>query len=120
MSATAFCLDARILGAYAYQCKAQTPCLLRDDGDMKKTPSQIVAENLRALILGAGMVKKDGEPNQSTLARVSGADQRTVGRILAHEQSPTVDMLETIARAFGLHAWQLLIPGYSENRVEFA
>lgn len=87
---------------------------------MKKTPSQIVAENLRALILGAGMVKKDGEPNQSTLARVSGADQRTVGRILAHEQSPTVDMLETIARAFGLHAWQLLIPGYSENRVEFA
>lgn len=76
---------------------------------MKKTPSQIVAENLRALMLGAGMVKKDGEPNQSTLARVSGADQRTVGRILARELSPTVEMLETIARAFDLHAWQMLI-----------
>ena len=86
------------------------PSGARDTDEMKHDPNETVAANLRALMLHAGMEKK-GEPNQSDLARASGANQRTVGRILAREQSPTVEMLETIARAFGLHAWQLLIPG---------
>lgn len=85
------------------------PSIERDTCDMRHDPNQTVAANLRALMLHAGMANK-GEPNQSELARASGADQRTVGRILSRNQSPTVEMLETIARAFGLRAWQLLIP----------
>ena len=86
------------------------PSIERDTYRMRHDPNETVAANLRALMLHAGMEKK-GEPNQSDLARASGANQRTVGRILSRDQSPTVEMLETIARAFGLHAWQLLIPG---------
>ena len=110
MGARAKCLDMASLGVSAYFCKAHTPSDRRDTLLMKIEPNETVAANLRALMLHAGMSKK-GEPNQSDLARASGANQRTVGRILAREQSPAVEMLETIARAFGLHAWQMLIPG---------
>lgn len=110
MGARAKCWNMASLGVSAYFCKAHTPIDRGQTFGMKNDPNETVAANLRALMLHAGMEKK-GEPNQSELARASGANQRTVGRILAHEQSPTVEMLETIARAFGLHAWQLLIPG---------
>lgn len=103
-------LCAASLGVSAYFGKAHMPSGARDTARMRHDPNETVAANLRALMLHAGMQNK-GEPNQSDLARASGANQRTVGRILAREQSPTVEMLETIARAFGLHAWQLLIPG---------
>lgn len=110
MGARAKYWDMASLGVSAYFCKAHTPIDRGETFCMKTNPTETVASNLRALMLHAGMEKK-GEPNQSDLARASGANQRTVGRILAREQSPTVEMLETIARAFGLHAWQLLIPG---------
>ena len=104
------CCDAFSVGVSAYFSKAHMPSLLHDTRRMKRAPTEIVSANLRALMIDSGMAKKDGEPNQSTLAKVSGADQRTIGRVLAQELSPTVEMLEKLARAFGLHAWQMLIP----------
>lgn len=104
------CGDGSSLGVSAYFSKAHMPSLLRDTRRMKLVPTEIISKNLRALMIDSGMAKKDGEPNQSTLAKRSGADQRTIGRVLARELSPTVDMLEKLARAFGLHAWQMLIP----------
>jgi len=106
----AVCCDASSLGGYAYHCKAHMPSLLRDTRRMKRAPTEIVSANLRALMLDSDMAKWGGEPNQSMLAKLSGADQRMIGRVLAQELSPTVDMLEKLARAFGLHAWQMLIP----------
>lgn len=64
--------------------------------------------------LPAGRVHHLGMPNpvgQAQLKRMSGVDQRYIGRILAAESSITVDTLEKIAKAFDLQAWQLLVPG---------
>lgn len=105
-----FAMSPDSLGVSAYFRKAHMPSLAIQTKHMKPNPTSVVAENLRALMLDAGMINNKGEPNQSQLHRACGADQRTVGRILAREQSPTVDMLEVIASAFGLHAWQMLIP----------
>jgi transcriptional regulator with XRE-family HTH domain len=99
-----------MLGVSAYDCKAHMPSERMHTQNMD-TARKIVATNLSALMVSAGMVLKNGDPNQSALARVSGADQRTVGRILAQEQSATVDMLEVLAKPFSLDPWQLLIPG---------
>ena len=107
MSAGLGYLDTLILGAYAHRCKAPAPCT---NAEQRKTSNAVIAENLRALMTAAEMTHKDGEPNQSTLARACGADQRTIGRVLACELSPSVEMLEKLARPFGLHAWQMLIP----------
>lgn len=66
--------------------------------------AEIIADNLRAL-------KEDRHiASDNALARLAHVDQKSVWRILHQEQSPTVDTLEKLARAFGLHAWQLLIP----------
>jgi len=105
-----FALSAHSLGVSAYLCKAHMPKVKPQTSLMKSNPTSTVAENLRALMLDAGMINSKGEPNQSSLARACGADQRTIGRLLVGDQSPTVEMLEVVARAFGLHAWQMLIP----------
>jgi len=98
------------LGGYAYACKAHAPSFLPKTLGMKPNLRAQVAENLRALMIHAEMVNKQGEPNQTTLSKASGVDQRTVGRVLACEQSPTVDLLDKLAAAFNLQSWQLLIP----------
>jgi hypothetical protein len=90
-------------GTNAYICDTQL--------DMRKSPARVIAENLAAAMLHHDLVTPHtGEPSQSALSRKSGADQRTIGRILHQDQSPTVDMLEKLATALDLHAWQLLIP----------
>jgi len=38
--------------------------------------------------------------------------QSSVSRILNGNQSPTLDLVDKIARAFQLQAWQLLVPGF--------
>lgn len=100
-----------ILGGCAYFRKAHMPSDANDTFCMKQKPLEIVASNLRTLMAASGMTRKDGTPNQSRLAKRSGVNQRTIGRILALEMTPTIDLLEEIALAFGLHSWQLLIPG---------
>lgn len=86
------------------------PSELRQTPRMKQTPLQIVSGNLRALMIHAGMTTPDGEPNQSAMKRRSGVDQRTIGRVLSLEMNPTIEKVEQLASAFGLHAWQMLIP----------
>jgi transcriptional regulator with XRE-family HTH domain len=48
--------------------------------------------------------------SDAAFAKIANVDQKTIWRIRHSEQSPTIDKLETIAQAFGLRAWQLLIP----------
>jgi transcriptional regulator with XRE-family HTH domain len=47
--------------------------------------------------------------SQSALARQSKVGQTSIGRILAQEQSPTLDLVYKLARTFDLEPWQMLI-----------
>lgn len=48
--------------------------------------------------------------SQLKVAKASKVGQRSVGRILNGEQSPTLDMVHALAGAFQLEAWQMLVP----------
>lgn len=50
------------------------------------------------------------QTTQNRLARLSGVGQRSIGRILKGEQIPSLDICDQIAHAFGLRAWQMLLP----------
>lgn len=78
----------------------------------RPTPKVIAAENLKALMIYHGFVKKDGSPNQSALAKhLNGTpNQTTIGRILRGDMSPTMENMHDIAKAFDLHEWQLMVP----------
>lgn len=49
-------------------------------------------------------------PTQKAVAKRSGMDQTTVGRILNCKHSPTLKQIDGLADAFGLLPWQLLVP----------
>lgn len=69
-----------------------------------RTPAKIIAANLQTL-------KKDRSiRSDRALAKLAEIDQKSVWRIMRYEQSPAIDTLEKLAKPFGLHAWQLLIP----------
>lgn len=103
------CIGASLGGSALFR-KAQMPSKSSDTSLMKKGALQIVSENLRALMVHAGIVNARGEPNQSGMKRAHNIDQRTVGRILSCEMNLSVQKLDEVAHAFGLRAWQLLIP----------
>jgi transcriptional regulator with XRE-family HTH domain len=66
-----------------------------------------LAANLRALMAATPELH-----SQTAVAKRSGMDQRTVGRILNREHSPTLVQLEKPERAFGVAPWQLMMPRY--------
>jgi hypothetical protein len=66
----------------------------------------VLSRNLQALI--------DSTPgdSQSALHRRSKVAQATIGRIVSDEgENAGIETVEKLARAYGLYAWQLLIPG---------
>ena len=75
---------------------------------MVKPRSQLTAlfvKNLAALMRADGALS-----SQNGLASASKVPQSTIGRLLRGEQSPTLDMVERLARAFDLEPWQMLVP----------
>jgi transcriptional regulator with XRE-family HTH domain len=78
-------------------------------------PRRIVARNIRALI---DYDRDHGGPcyDKKRLALRAGLTPSTVGRILSLEHAPGVDTLDDIAHAFGLLAWQLLVPNLGLRR----
>lgn len=57
-------------------------------------------------------MENNNNEGQSDLHRRSGVAQSTIGRILADKgENARIETLERIAKAYGLQAWQLLIPG---------
>lgn len=72
-------------------------------GYMMKPTAEVLAENIVRLKQWQRMRSDDA------LAKKAHVDQKTIWRIRNRQQSPTVDMLESIANVFGLHAWHLLI-----------
>lgn len=78
---------------------------------MVKTPTaptpltDLFRGNLRRLM------EADRQLNsQPRLAAASRVAQTSIGRILRGEQSPTLDVVHKLAAAFGLEAWQMLVP----------
>lgn len=72
--------------------------------NMMRSLAETISANLKSL-------KEDRLiASDNALAKLAGVDQKSVWRIIKCEQSPTAEMLEKLARPFGLHAWQLMIP----------
>lgn len=67
--------------------------------------SDLFRSNLRKLMQADRKLR-----TQPAVAQASKVGQRSVGRILGGEQSPTLDMVHKIAGAFGLEPWQMLVP----------
>lgn len=66
-------------------------------------PVDVIVANLRALMRSSGINKK-------LLAQKSRVSERMIGYILAKEKTPTVEVTASLADAFGLEGWQLMIP----------
>lgn len=47
---------------------------------------------------------------QSAIGRAAKVDQKTVGRILNKAHEPQLNVVAKLAKAFGLEAWQMLVP----------
>ncbi len=73
---------------------------------MKTRPkaSKTLVANLRALMRATGM-------KRTLLVKKSGVSERMIGYILAEERTPTLDIAEALAKAFGLRGWQMIVPG---------
>jgi len=67
---------------------------------------KVLSENLRNL-----MRNNAGLGTQAAVGKAAKIDQKSVGRILNISNSPTLKQIDALAHAFGLNAWQILIPG---------
>lgn len=100
------------IGKLALPRKAFLPAAWEDDRRVD-TPSSLartLARNLDALMKAHADMR-----SQAAVARRAGIDQRTVGRILHTKHAPTLQQIDKLASAFGMPAWQLLLPGFDPS-----
>lgn len=71
----------------------------------------ILWANVRAL-----MAKRYGEENINRLAREAKLGPATVQRIKDSQTSVGIEVLEKIAKVFGVEPWQLIAPGLSDEK----
>lgn len=76
--------------------------------DERQPTKAILARNLAFLM-------KDRGWNQKETARRAGVDQKVISYILNERKSPGVDTVESIAAAFGLNLWHLIMPTLIED-----
>ena len=86
--------------------------ILSDDSSVIDAQETLVA-NLLALM----QANPETHGTQAKVAQRSGVAQTTVGRILRKRHHPTTEVLQGLARAFEVQAWQLLAPGLKATRV---
>jgi len=70
---------------------------------MHKTASIRFANTLKQLMGARGISVK-------TLSKKSGVSARMIYMILKGERKPTIEVIERLANALGLSAWELLLP----------
>jgi transcriptional regulator with XRE-family HTH domain len=58
------------------------------------------------------MEKHYGSENQNRLSRDAGVGVATINRVKSGQTSIGLDVVEKLAAAFGLEAWQLICPGF--------
>jgi transcriptional regulator with XRE-family HTH domain len=93
------------LGIFASPVKTSVPHTSRQTANVEKDPSKILSENLTWLMQTSRELT-----SQAKIGAKAGIDQKTVGRILNRDHSPTLDKLASVAAAFGVEVWQLLAP----------
>lgn len=75
-------------------------------------PRNVLRRNLKALMDKA---EQDGDKDlskQIRLGKKAGVAQATIGRILSSEgENASIETVTSLARAFGLEGWQLLVAG---------
>ena len=72
---------------------------------MGKDAASILADNLDRL-----MNSQQPRPSQAAIAKSAHLDQKTVSRILNRSVATSVTAVESLAKIWGLQAWQLLFP----------
>lgn len=80
------------------------PCCIVDDQLIMQDVSKTFSNNMKSLMEARKI------PSDSALAKLAHCDQKTIYRIKNLTQEPTIAMAERIAAAFGLTAWQMMIP----------
>lgn len=81
-----------------------------------KRPRTELTERFRANLKAA--IAADREiPSQSELSRVLRGrglrmPQSSISRVLAGQQSPTLDAVHRLAHGLGFEPWQMLVPGF--------
>jgi hypothetical protein len=63
------------------------------------------------------MLKHYGEENLSRLSRECGIGLGTTTRIKQQQTSVGLEIVDKIAEHFGLHPWQLLVPGFDPDNL---
>lgn len=76
--------------------------------DERLPTKTILARNLAYLM-------KDRGWNQKETARRAGVDQKVISYIINERKSPGVDTVDSIAAAFGLNLWHLIMPTLIED-----
>lgn len=79
---------------------------------MKRTSAQILADNLNRLMQAHPQLD-----NNVAVARAAGTTHSHIRRIRRQESMATIEMLDRIARAFGLEPFQLLMDGEEMRRI---
>lgn len=69
----------------------------------RPTIGHIIAKKLKSMMLSNGM-------KQRALAAESGVSQRQISNVLNCENSPSVDIVDALAKPFGLSGWHLQAP----------
>lgn len=75
---------------------------------MKKSPKQVLAENIRSLRAGKKW-------SQTELSRHSGIPQTTISAIERAVFNPGIDLLDGLSKALNVPPWALLFTDYDPN-----
>lgn len=82
---------------------------MSNDG-MPSIADSALQQNLRRILEVQAPKLRDGAPSVRAWALQRHLEPRNIQRILNGEQSPSLLLLDEIASACGLQAWQLLVP----------
>lgn len=67
-----------------------------------------IVANIKARMVAARWVRADGKPNRTRLVAETGLSWSLVSDLLADKRTPTLDTLQTIAKALGCDVGDLV------------
>jgi hypothetical protein len=79
----------------------------------RPTPRQVLSANLQALMAA----RSDRNTIKKVADAVSGLSNGKVGRIYAGTHTTDIDTLQSLAEAFDLEPWQLMVEGLNPEQV---
>lgn len=79
---------------------------------MQDEAGTALSANLRALMAADKVLTSDAK-----VAKKAGVDQKTVWRMVNEANSASIKSVSRVAGAFGLSAWQILVPGLDPNNL---